>query len=141
MRWWKVTCNLLIMKLEEAVFAKIAPWTNLAYDTEHVVVFFDMYPVTQGHMLFVPKDDSPEMISLALSMAYKQGLELVQSKSCDGFNVGINQGISSGQTVMYPHIHLIPRRRGDMADPTGGVRHVIPERGNYRNNELYKEQR
>jgi len=46
--------------------------------------------------------------------------------------VGQNVGEAAGQTVMYPHIHMIPRRSGDMTDPRGGVRHVIPEKGNYR---------
>ena len=49
-----------------------------------------------------------------------------------GFNVGLNMGESAGQTCMYPHVHLIFRRDGDMEDPRGGVRHVIPERGNYK---------
>jgi diadenosine tetraphosphate (Ap4A) HIT family hydrolase len=120
------------MKLEEAIFAKIAPWDWLAFDTPDVVVFYDRYPVTDGHMLFVPKDDSEECISKALALAYSHGAALVKSKNCNGFNVGLNSGISAGQTVMYPHIHLIPRRTGDMPDPTGGVRHVIPERGNYK---------
>ena len=48
------------------------------------------------------------------------------------FNIGMNWGEAAGQTVPYPHVHLIPRRNGDMEDPTGGVRHVIPEKGNYR---------
>ena len=51
---------------------------------------------------------------------------------CDAFTIGQNCGESAGQTVDYPHVHLIPRRKGDMDDPRGGVRHVIPEKGNYR---------
>jgi ATP adenylyltransferase len=48
-----------------------------------------------------------------------------------GFNVGINDGIDAGHTIMHCHIHLIPRRNGDVADPRGGIRHVIPSKGFY----------
>ena len=58
--------------------------------------------------------------------------ELVRKdKLITGFNIGINDGIDSGQTVMHCHIHLIPRRKGDMSDPRGGVRGVIPEKQSY----------
>ena len=49
----------------------------------------------------------------------------------EGFNIGINNGEVAGQTVMWPHVHLIPRREGDTPNPKGGVRHVIPLKGNY----------
>ena len=119
------------MKLEEAIFAKIAPWTNVAFELDDVAVFFDKYPVTEGHLLFVPKEDTTENITKALAMAYEFGNNLVKDSECDAFNVGMNAGISAGQTVMYPHIHMIPRRRGDMTDPAGGVRGVIPEQQKY----------
>lgn len=119
------------MKLEEAIFAKIAPWTNVAFELDDVVVFLDKYPVTEGHMLFVPKEDTTKNITQALTLAYEYGTTLVADGECDAFNVGMNAGIAAGQTVMYPHIHMIPRRRGDMTDPAGGVRHVIPEKGKY----------
>ncbi len=119
------------MNIEEALFAKIAPWTDVLYDTDSVVVFKDKYPVTDGHLLFVPKEDSSDYISAALTQAYEFGKNMVNDNQCDAFNVGINAGISAGQTVMYPHVHLIPRRRGDMLAPEGGVRHVIPEKAKY----------
>lgn len=53
-------------------------------------------------------------------------------KKITGYNIGINNGLSAGQTIFHLHIHLIPRFDGDLADPTGGVRFVIPQRGNYR---------
>jgi diadenosine tetraphosphate (Ap4A) HIT family hydrolase len=56
----------------------------------------------------------------------------VASGKFDAFNVGINMGAAAGQTVMYPHVHLIPRRTGDCADPVGGVRGVIPGQANYK---------
>jgi diadenosine tetraphosphate (Ap4A) HIT family hydrolase len=119
------------MKLEEAIFAKVAPWTDVLLDFDDVVVFKDKYPVTEGHMLFVPKEDTRLLQTQALIMAHDYGIKMVDEGVCDAYNIGMNCGISAGQTVMYPHVHLIPRRRGDMDDPAGGVRHVIPERGKY----------
>ena len=62
----------------------------------------------------------------------------MQSGYCDAFNLGQNVGEVAGQTVMWPHVHLIPRRKGDMDDPRGGVRHVIPEKGNYKQKEKHE---
>lgn len=112
-----------------------APWDNKISEDFHVAVFKDKYPVTEGHLLFVPKYNTPEVIEDAFYDAYKQGLEMLDKGECDGFNIGMNVGRSAGQTIMYPHIHLIPRRKGDVEDPTGGVRNIIPGKGNYVKNQ------
>lgn len=117
--------------LDQAIQDGIAPWTNLVDEDFHVAVYRDGYPVTEGHLLFVPKYNTPGVIADAMRDAMEEGDRMVAAGKCDGYNVGINQGRAAGQTVMYPHVHLIPRRTGDMPDPRGGVRHVIPERGNY----------
>lgn len=109
-----------------------APWTELVEEDYHVKVFQDKYPVTEGHLLFVPKYNTVHVLMDAMEDAVRYGLQKVETKEWDGFNLGINIGQAAGQTVGWPHVHLIPRRQGDMEDPTGGVRHVIPERGNYR---------
>lgn len=109
-----------------------APWDNLLEEDFHVKVFKDKYPVTPGHLLFVPKYNTLHVLMDAFEDAVRDGMRMVESGECDGFNVGFNYGATAGQTVGWPHVHLIPRRNGDMEDPTGGVRHVIPERGNYR---------
>jgi diadenosine tetraphosphate (Ap4A) HIT family hydrolase len=83
-------------------------------------------------MLFVPNSDEPHMIQRAMTEAHLEGERLVEAGDCDGYNIGLNQGQSAGQTVMYPHVHLIPRRAGDCTDPTGGVRGVIPAQQNYK---------
>ena len=111
---------------------KDTPWQNPLVDHPLYLVFEDKYPVTKGHLLFVPKQDDPHHIKECYAAAFDWGLDLFHKGYCDGFNIGQNVGESAGQTVMYPHIHMIPRRTGDMADPTGGVRHVIPEKGNYK---------
>lgn len=117
--------------LEEAQQAGIAPWTNLVWEDFHVAVYRDAYPVTRGHLLFVPKYNIMGVINDALYSAMEEGARIVKAGECEGYNVGINVGQSAGQTVMYPHVHLIPRRIGDCADPTGGVRGVIFGQQNY----------
>lgn len=126
--------NKFIVVKDEEEFIEDAntPWTDLVDEDYHVKVFKDKYPVTEGHLLYVPKYNSIHVLTDAFEDAVRHGLKMVNEGHWDGFNVGINIGEASGQTVNWPHIHLIPRRKGDMEDPTGGVRHVIPEKGNYR---------
>lgn len=109
-----------------------APWTELVEEDYHVKVFRDIYPVTDGHLLFVPKYNTVSVLMDCFEDAVRDGINRVQQGEWDGFNVGFNYGKAAGQTVPWPHVHLIPRRTGDMEDPTGGVRHVIPEKGNYK---------
>jgi diadenosine tetraphosphate (Ap4A) HIT family hydrolase len=120
--------------LEEAKTAGVAPW-DLKVDSLsdfHVTVFQDRFPVTNGHLLFVPNYNTPEVIRDAFYSAQLAGDSMIQLGECTAYNIGINQGAAAGQTVMYPHVHLIPRRTGDCADPIGGVRGVIPSQQNYK---------
>lgn len=120
--------------LAQAQANGIAPWDlKVAKLSDfHVTVFEDRYPVTTGHLLFVPNYNSVSVIRDAVDSAIRHGQKLVEQGRCDAFNVGINMGAAAGQTVMYPHVHLIPRRVGDCADPTGGVRGVIAGQANYK---------
>lgn len=120
--------------LKEAHAAGAAPW-DLEVDrlTDfHVAVFQDRYPVAQGHLLFVPQYNTDTVINDCFETAMREGRRMVAAGECDAFNIGINMGAAAGQTVMYPHVHLIPRRHGDCADPVGGVRGVISGQANYR---------
>lgn len=108
------------------------PWTEVLIDTRDYTVYKDGYPVTEGHVLFVPKVEDWEHLEKCYKAAYGWGYDWVQKGYCDAFNIGQNVGKAAGQTIMYPHVHLIPRRNGDMEDPRGGVRHVIPHMGNYK---------
>jgi diadenosine tetraphosphate (Ap4A) HIT family hydrolase len=99
---------------------------------------WDMYPVTEGHMLIIPHHHIADYFDATMEeKAYlwhlvDEGQKLLKAKyNPDGFNIGLNAGVAAGQTVMHVHIHLIPRRKGDMKEPQGGVRHVIPEKGRY----------
>ena len=115
---------------------KDAPWPdeNIVFENENIVVYKDGYPVTEGHLLIVPKrvaESHSLDIMRCFKMAYQRGTEGVENGEWDAFNVGINNGVAAGQTVMWPHVHLIPRREGDTPNPKGGVRNVIPLKGNY----------
>ena len=94
--------------------------------------------MTEGHLLIIPNRHLPDYFSLtaeektALWVMVDQGKKLLDErfKPC-GYNVGINVGAAAGQTVLHCHIHLIPRRAGDSANPRGGVRGVIPGKADY----------
>jgi diadenosine tetraphosphate (Ap4A) HIT family hydrolase len=112
---------------------KIILENSLAY------AIVDDFPVSQGHTLFIPKRHSEDYFGLVpaevsainhLLKARKNELEKIDP-SIGGFNIGMNCGQSAGQTIFHSHIHLIPRRRGDVDDPRGGVRHVVPGKGFY----------
>lgn len=120
------------LSLKEAKTRGIAPWDDLEMDLFDVKVYRDRYPVTPGHLLFVPIRDAPGNICEAVRMAILRGDTMVRNGECDAYNIGINLGEAAGQTVMYPHVHLIPRRAGDVPDPVGGVRGVIPGQANYK---------
>ena len=120
--------------LAQARAAGVAPW-DLEVDrlTDfHVAVFHDRYPVTRGHLLFVPQHNTDAVIADCFESAMREGRRMIADGECDAFNVGINCGESAGQTVMYPHVHLIPRRGGDTANPVGGVRGVVFGQANYK---------
>ena len=98
----------------------------------------DLHPVSPGHTLVIPRrvvpswfEASPEEQHAIMALVDEVKRALDRELGADGYNVGFNAGEAAGQTVMHLHVHVIPRFRGDMDDPRGGVRHVIPSRGNY----------
>ena len=104
-----------------------------------VVAIPDSYPVTDGHLLIVPKKYMAEYFSMnetekrdidALIMILKNHI-MEKDQTVTGFNLGVNIGEPAGQTIFHAHIHLIPRRNGDTPNPRGGVRGVIPEKMSY----------
>jgi len=99
----------------------------------------DGFPVTTLHTLIIPKRHAVDYFELTkeeliecdeLLKKIKQDIQ-TEDASVDGFNIGMNAGLSAGQTVFHCHIHLIPRRTGDVENPRGGVRHTIPGKGFY----------
>jgi diadenosine tetraphosphate (Ap4A) HIT family hydrolase len=120
--------------LKEAQAAGVAPWDLEVERLSdfHVAVFRDRYPVALGHLLFVPQYNTDAVIMDCFETAMREGRRMIADGECDAFNIGINMGAAAGQTVMYPHVHLIPRRYGDCSDPVGGVRGVISGQANYK---------
>jgi len=102
------------------------------------MVIRDGFPISPGHTLVIPRRhigsffdiDKDERDSL-IGLLDKAKQELLNEFQPDGFNIGINDGPAAGQTVPHLHIHLIPRYQGDLPDPRGGVRWVIPDKADY----------
>ncbi len=103
-----------------------------------VAAFPDAFPVSPGHTLIVPRRhvetylDASEDERTALWVHADRVITCLRESHCpDGFNVGINVGRAAGQTVMHLHLHVIPRYAGDVDDPRGGIRHVVPGKARY----------
>jgi len=98
----------------------------------------DAFPVSLGHTLVVPVRHEAGLSALhgpELAVVWSEvravQRDLVARHAPDGFNIGVNDGVAAGQTVPHVHVHVIPRYRGDVADPRGGIRWVIPDRADY----------
>jgi len=132
--------NISNNKDENCVFCNYKKYNiQMIDENELSFAFRDNCPVTKGHTLVIPKrhvgdyfDLYPSERNAIEDLLHKQRNLL---KNCDktitGFNVGINCGEDSGQSIFHVHVHLIPRRKGDMKDPKGGVRGVIPKKQKY----------
>lgn len=111
---------------------------NYVFEDEEVFAIYDKYPVTKGHLLIITKRHITSFFDTTLKekkeiykMLESLKIFLIDKYDPDGFNIGINEGKAAGQTVEHLHIHLIPRYRGDVENPQGGIRGVIPERKIY----------
>jgi diadenosine tetraphosphate (Ap4A) HIT family hydrolase len=123
---------------KDCVFCKLDADRTVLASSSLAFAIYDKFPVNPGHALIIPKRHTANYFDLsveeqqalfALLNEVKQ--QLAENYSPDGFNVGINVGEAAGQTVGHVHIHLIPRYNGDMDNPRGGVRGVIPGRREY----------
>ena len=108
---------------------------EIVAENELALAFKDSCPVSEGHCLVIPKrhvetyfDASPEEHAAIGSLVGQVSRLLQKDVSPDGYNIGANVGETAGQTVFHFHVHIIPRYQGDVADPRGGVRKVIPNR-------------
>jgi diadenosine tetraphosphate (Ap4A) HIT family hydrolase len=108
-------------------------------ENNSVFAMKDNYPVSEGHLLIIPYRHTENFFSMT-EVERSNAMELIRvlknqleesDSSITGFNIGMNSGESAGQTVMHSHIHLIPRRDGDIRNPRGGVRGVIPGKMDY----------
>lgn len=119
----------------DSPFLDQALWVD---QTTLAIAIRDKYPVTLGHTLIIPKRMVQTVFELSENefrscwrLLVRQRLELQRTYRPDGFNIGINDGVMAGQTVMHAHIHLIPRYAGDHPNPRGGVRSVLPGKADY----------
>ena len=115
------------------------PAQRVILENVHAYAVRDGLPVTDGHSLVIPKRHVADYFGLtadellacdALIRSLRLSI-LQEDPTVAGFNIGANAGVVAGQTVFHCHLHLIPRRAGDVANPRGGVRHTIPGKGHY----------
>ena len=119
------------------------PFCNLEkekvlFENPLAAAFLDHYPVAQGHTLIITKrhiadveEATEEEITAVFRLISRCRSYIQEKHPCQGFNIGINAGEAAGQTVFHLHFHLIPRRKGDVPNPRGGVRKVIPNLARY----------
>ena len=121
------------------IFCKIRK-KELQFENQLAYSSIDSYPVSEFHSLIVPKRHVETYFNLTekeiqacneLILKTKEKI-LKQDSNLKGFNIGTNAGKSAGQSIMHCHIHLIPRREGDVENPQGGVRSVIPKKQHYK---------
>ena len=98
----------------------------------------DSYAVSPGHTVVIPRrhvasffDLTPEEINACMELITEERSLLDEEFKPDGYNIGVNIGPAAGQSILHVHIHIIPRYQGDVDNPQGGVRHVIPKKGHY----------
>jgi len=115
------------------------PTERIIAKNELVYAIRDGFPVTPMHSLIIPFRHVSDFFGLTFD-ELKASQDLIQQvkdelltidQTVNGFNIGMNCGESAGQTIFHCHIHLIPRRNGDVPNPRGGVRHIIPGKGLY----------
>ena len=107
-------------------------------ENENAFAIYDGFPISKGHVLVIPKrvvaeifDLNDEEYSSCFNLVKDVKKILEEEFKPDGFNIGINNGEKAGQTIFHAHIHVIPRYSGDVDNPRGGIRHVIPGKGDY----------
>ena len=116
--------------------------SGCAYENELAYASYDSYPVTEHHCLIIPKRHIKDYFDLSNEelLACNDLVQIVKKEivkkdpSVKGFNLGTNIGKVSGQSILHCHLHLIPRREGDVNNPQGGVRSVIPNKQHYKRN-------
>lgn len=111
---------------------------RVVFEDKLTICIRDKYPVTKGHSLIITRRHVESFFDLTReerfsvdAMLFRAKEELDSEFAPSGYNIGVNIGRAAGQTIGHVHVHLIPRYEGDMKDPRGGVRGVIPEKQGY----------
>ena len=118
--------------MEGCIFCK-PPNTEMVCENELALAFYDKFPVSKGHVLIIPKRHVPdyfgatnEEVVAIHELVHEVKEQLDQRYNPDGYNIGVNVGLAGGQTVFHLHVHVIPRYKGDVENPKGGVRNLMP---------------
>lgn len=126
------------MNDRQCIFCNLDQDKEIIAENELAVAFYDSFPVNPGHSLIIPKRHVANYFNLSVEecVAMQALLKVVQTKveerfHPDGYNIGVNVNVAAGQSVFHVHMHLIPRFLGDVEDPKGGVRGVIPSKQKY----------
>jgi len=111
---------------------------DLLAENTLAAAFADAFPLSSGHCLVVPRRHEPDFFALTteeqtaiLALLGPLRSRIERENLPEGYNVGVNIGAAAGQTIAHAHVHLVPRYRGDVADPRGGVRWIIPAKAAY----------
>ncbi len=114
------------------------PKDRWLYESDHFFIISDKYPVSDGHLLIVSRELRQDLFELSAEekkelpdLITRAKLLIEKSHKPTGYNIGMNCGTSAGQTVFHFHCHVIPRYDGDVDNPRGGIRHVMPGMGDY----------
>lgn len=126
------------MNNSQCIFCNLSKDKEIITENDLAIAFYDSFPVNPGHVLIIPKRHVANYFDLTVEecAAMQALLKVVQTKveECfhpDGYNIGVNVNAAAGQSVFHVHMHLIPRFNGDVEDPKGGVRGVIPSKQKY----------
>ena len=129
--------DMSVMSPKTCAFCTL-PSARVIDENATAMVIRDGYPVSPGHTLLIPKRHTGSFFDLAgqerddlLALLDCSKRVLDAELQPQGYNIGINDGVAAGQTVPHLHVHLIPRFDGDLPDPRGGVRWVIPAKAKY----------
>jgi diadenosine tetraphosphate (Ap4A) HIT family hydrolase len=132
-----MTTNSPVNPPKPCAFCNLSP-ERVIDENATAIAIRDGYPVSPGHTFLIPKRHTGSFFVLPeqersdiLALLDRAKLVLDREFKPQGFNIGINDGAAAGQTVPHLHVHLIPRFDGDLPDPRGGVRWVIPEKAKY----------
>ena len=124
--------------MDECLFCRAESERDLIASTELSLAFYDGFPVSPGHTLIIPKRHVASFFDLTQNER-KDMFDMVdvvkhildERFHPDGYNIGVNVGEAAGQSIFHVHLHLIPRYFGDVPNPRGGVRGVIPFKQSY----------
>ncbi len=130
--------NESVKSKEECFFCKSISKKDFTLENELAVARFDDFPVSDGHLEIIPKRhvkdwwETTKEEKIAIFDLMNEAKKMIDEKyKPDGYNIGMNLGEKAGQSIMHLHVHLIPRYDGDVPNPRGGVRGIIPSKQNY----------